>query len=112
MSRDVFFDEEASWHSEPNSNEDSIAGSIEVDLGLQEECLISFQLSARQEELTQHNQMISEEESCVILPKKRLTCCDKGKLKMLQHSNYREWFWPQPISSYENVGTKNVKDSA
>ena len=99
--QDVIFDEEASWYSsltgttskhwEPHfDDEDSVAGSFEADFELQGEIRISFLLSGPQEELSQHDQVVSEEESVLVSPRKRLSHCDKGKLKLLQHGNDEE----------------------
>ena len=59
-------------HSEPNSEDEaSIASSIEAEIDSQEESPLSLWLSGPNEELSRDGQLESEEESTMMLPKKK-----------------------------------------
>ena len=70
-------------HSE---DEASIASSFEANLEIQEECPISFWLSGPEVQPSQSN-MLENEESVEISPKKKTMCHNKGKKKMTMYGN-------------------------
>jgi hypothetical protein len=97
VSRDVVFDESASWYSpttpktptnyETSSEDDgSTAESTEIDLRFPEECPTSLQLSGPEERLSHYDMTQSGEKSGVTSPRRKAHC-NKGKKKASQCVN-------------------------
>jgi hypothetical protein len=97
VSRDVVFDESASWYSpttpktptssEPDSEDDvSTAESTEIDLRFPEECPTSLQLSGPEERLSHYDMTQSGEKSGVTSPRRKAHR-NKGKKKASQCVN-------------------------